>query len=105
MRRGGVWLVSSIARTSDISASACCARATIWSRSIMRGVRIAFQHLQEQAARNADHGRRLARGRGRRPFDFGDQRELAEQRAGPGDDLAGTLSTRLSSRNEPSWMT
>ena len=71
----------------------------------MRGVGIAFQHLEEQAARDADHGGWLARRGGRRARGLGDQRKLAEQGAGAGDDLAATRATRYASRNDPSWMT
>ena len=37
----------------------------------MRRVGIALEHLQEQAARNSDHGGRLACRRGRGPLGFG----------------------------------
>ena len=35
------------------------------------------------------HRRGLARGAGRRTLDAGEQRRLADQRAGPGDEVAG----------------
>ena len=57
-------------------------RSAIMSRRRRRGGRIAFQHLAEQIARNADDDRRLARNRGDRRDRVGDQRQFADQRAG-----------------------
>ena len=58
---------------------------------LARRVREAFQHLEEQGARNAQHGRRLERRRGGRTRGLGEQRELAEQRARPDRDTLAVL--------------
>ena len=52
-----------------------------------RGGGIAFEHALKQAARDPDHGRTFQRDRGGRPPHRHHKRELADQRAGAGDDF------------------
>ena len=62
------------------------------------GVGIAFQHLLKQAARNPDHGRRLARHRCCRTLGLDQKRKLAHQGAGAGGDLLGRRRRRQCER-------
>src|SRR5262245_22033129 len=58
---------------------------------LFRGVRIAFEHLEEERARDAQHRRRLLGGRGRRTNGLGQERELAEQGAASDHEAAAAI--------------
>ena len=60
------------------------------SRSLRAG-RKAVEHFQKQLARDAEHGRRLERGRGGRALHLGHQRDLADQRAPPHHPISASI--------------
>ena len=82
------------------------ARAAICSRSMLRRVRIAFEHLQEQAARNADHRRRLAR-RSRSPGASVSVSSASSPSSVPGPATTSPtdFGAAVRSRNDPSCTT